>query len=68
MAHIGGMATWVLFVLVVYGPDYEPRAITSVPGFRSEVECTIAGGEAGKRFKEPSIIQVMTWCAPGPEK
>ena len=37
------------FRLVLYGEARDPRGITSVPGFTSEVECTIAAGEIMNR-------------------
>jgi hypothetical protein len=63
------MTTWVLFVIVLYGNAGEPRAITNVPGFRSDDECTTAAGEMMKHahFLEGGI-RVVAWCAPGPKK
>ena len=46
------MPTWTLVLMVLYstGPstDVEPRAMTSIPGYTSEGECTAAGVAAMK--------------------
>jgi hypothetical protein len=54
------MPTWVLMVMVLYGSAHEPRGITSVPGFKTQGECELAGAQVASPgiFKEPSLMSL----------
>ncbi|OKO74094.1 hypothetical protein AC628_23190 [Bradyrhizobium sp. NAS96.2] len=60
------METWVLILMVIGAENPQPLAITTIPGYRSKAECTIA---AGALFEKPTFQKTMTWyCIPGPKK
>lgn len=56
------MTKWALIILVLYND--QPSGITSVPGFSSKVDCTIAAGEVLEKpgMQGPKGSRLSAWC------